>query len=151
MLPSPRRDGKPLTTYGRRRARVAALGWSGRRRGATVDHSTSSATSSLGGGGTQGLQINGFSVFFIPLPHELCIMQPTCIAQSPRTIWTSPPFRGLANIARVAFSGRRGSASFPVLILLVTNYGATSGRSPLIPDDFHILLSGGLLNIGFLR
>lgn len=63
-----------MTTYGGRRARVAALGWGGRRRGAAVDHSTSSATSSLGSRGTQGLQINGFPVFFIPLPHKFRII-----------------------------------------------------------------------------
>jgi hypothetical protein len=46
---------------------------------------------------------------------------------------------------------RRTHASFSVLGLLVTNGGTTTGRSPLAPNNLHILLGGGLMDIGFLR
>lgn len=126
--PSTGRDREPLAANGRRRTGVTALGWSRRRRGTVICHGPSGAAPGLGSRCTEGLQIDRLTVFLISLPHKLRIVyrwgsglntaagggrnqgltQTTSIAQSPRTIWTSPPLWGLTNVARVTFSGRGG-------------------------------------------
>lgn len=63
-----------MSAHGGRRAPVTALSWSGRRRSTAFAQGTRCTASSLGSGGTQGLQIDRFSVFLISLPHELRII-----------------------------------------------------------------------------